>query len=333
MKNLPLLLLLFLCFNCTTKNQTVSIAFGSCNKQYETNVLWKEIAKDKPEIWIWGGDIVYADTDSMPKLKAIYAQQWNQKGYKEFANSVTVLGTWDDHDYGLNDGGLEFYKKDESQQLLLDFLKVPKNDIRRKRKGVYHTKTIQNNQGSIKIIVLDTRYFRTSLTLSKDKNKRYQPNTYGEGTVLGETQWKWLEEELRNSKADFNIVVSSIQLLSNQHGFETWGNFPHEVDKFKKLLQKSKAKRVIVLSGDRHISEFSSTKINGLSYPLIDFTSSGLTHAYTGFTKEENPMRIGNVVSEISFGLLTFDFTSKKVTMQMRGKDNILQQEHIQSYN
>ena len=34
-----------------------------------------------------------------------------------------------------------------------------------------------------------------------------------------------------DSKADFHIIMSSIQVWSNEHGFETWGNFPHEVDK------------------------------------------------------------------------------------------------------
>ena len=333
MKKLALILVVFICISCNQKNEEFVISFGSCNKQYVENVLWAEISKNNPKVWIWGGDNVYSDTDSMPKLRADYKTQWKQKGYKEFANSVDVLATWDDHDYGLNDGGVEFYKKKESQQEFLDFLKVPKNDTRRSQEGIYHSKTYTTNQGSIKVMILDTRYFRTGLTKATEKNKRYQPNTYGKGTVLGEKQWNWLTDELSNSKADFNVIVSSIQLLSYKHGYESWGTFPHEVDKMKSLIKSSYAKGVLVLSGDRHISEFSSTKIEGLNFPLIDFTSSGLTHSYSGFKGEENPDRIGEVVPELSFGILKFDFNAKKITMQMRGKDNILQQEHIQSYN
>ena len=328
-----LILLSTYCLAQEEKTSDFTISFGSCNKQYAENELWEEISKNNPDVWIWGGDVVYADTDNMSKLKKEYKKQWKQNGYQEFANSLTVLGTWDDHDYGLNDGGQEFYKKKESQQLFLDFIKVPKNDKRRKREGVYHSQIFNTKKGSIKVIVLDTRYFRTELTKSPLKNKRYQPNIYGKGSVLGSTQWEWLREELTNSKTSFNIIVSSIQFLSYKHGYESWGNFPHEVDNLKKLIKKSKAKGVIILSGDRHISEFSSTKINGLSYPLIDFTSSGLTHAYTNFSSEENPDRTGNVVSEISFGLLQFNFKTKEVTMQMRGKGNKLQQKHIQKYN
>ncbi|WP_347175403.1 alkaline phosphatase D family protein [Polaribacter uvawellassae] len=333
MKKIIYLLTLFFVFSCNTKNEEFIISFGSCNKQYVENILWQEIAKNNPKVWIWGGDNVYSDTDSMPKLRADYKMQWNQKGYKEFINSVDVLATWDDHDYGLNDGGVEFYKKKESQQEFLDFLKVPKEDARRKQEGVYHTKTYKTKQGSIKVIVLDTRYFRSGLTISEDKTKRYQPNKYGEGTMLGEQQWKWFQNELSNSKADFNVIVSSVQFLSYKHGFESWGTFPHEVDKMKSIIQSSNAKGVLILSGDRHISEFSGTKIEGLEYLLVDFTSSGLTHSYTGFKGEENPDRIGKVVPELSFGILKFDFKANKITMQMRGKDNILQQEYIQSYN
>ena len=158
------------------------------------------------------------------------------------------------------------------------------------------------------------------------------PNVFGNGTILGGTQWKWLKSELENSKADFNIVVSSIQVLAAEHGFETWGNFPHEVEKLKKLIVKSNAKGVLLLSGDRHISEFSKTAVAKLSFPLIDFTSSGLTHAYKGFTNETNKYRVQNVVSEISFGVLKFDFDTHKITMQMRGKDNKLLQELFQVY-
>jgi len=333
MKKLALLFLIFSCFSCTQRNEEFVISFGSCNKQYVENILWPEITKNNPKVWIWGGDNVYSDTDSMPKLRTDYQTQWKQKGYQEFVNSVDVLATWDDHDYGLNDGGEEFHKKKESQQQFLDFLKVPKNDPRRNQEGVYTSKLYKTTQGSIKVIVLDTRYFRTGLTKASDSTKRYQPNTYGEGTILGKQQWNWLTNELKNSNADFNVIVSSIQFISYKHGYESWGTFPHEADRLKKLIKDSKATGVLLISGDRHISEFSSTNIKGLPFPLVDFTSSGLTHSFTGFKGEENPERIGKVVSKLSFGILKFDFKAKKITMQMRGIGNKLQQEHIQSYN
>jgi alkaline phosphatase D len=310
----------------------LTIAFGSCNDHKKENFLWKEIVKHQPNLWIWGGDNTYSDTDNMDTLRRDYQIVLDNKDYQKLRKNTKILGTWDDHDYGLNDGGSEFAAKKESQQAFLDFMAVAKNDKRRQKEGVYYAETIKTKKGNVRIILLDTRYFRSNLTKNTKLKKRFIPNKYGEGTMLGEAQWTWLEKELNTSNADFNIIMSSVQLLSNEHGFETWGNMPHEVDKFKKLVQTSKAKGVLVLSGDRHISEFSKTTIEGVNYPLIDFTSSGLTHAYTAYTFENNPFRVGKVVPKISYGLLLIDFNKKEITMQIRGKEDALLGEFKQAY-
>ena len=60
-------------------------------------------------------DNIYSDTEDMDKMKRDYDQQINQEGYSEITNQFKVLGTWDDHDYGLNDGGEEYEMKAESK--------------------------------------------------------------------------------------------------------------------------------------------------------------------------------------------------------------------------
>ncbi|MDO1514232.1 alkaline phosphatase D family protein [Maribacter confluentis] len=301
-----------------------TLAFGSCNKTELPNLLWDDIVDSKPNVWIWGGDNIYADTDDMSLLRAMYDAQQAVPGYSKLVNVTEVLGTWDDHDYGLNDGGLEYTSKDKSQQEFWNFMRVPMQSPLRTQKGVFRTKDFNMDQGSIKIIILDTRYFRTPLTPDHETKKRIKPNEYGIGTILGEGQWVWLENELLHSKADFNIIVSSIQFLSREHGFETWGNFPHEVDRLEQTIVKSKAKGVVLLSGDRHISEFSRKSLDGMEYPLIDFTSSGLTHTYRGFTGEPNPYRVGKVIFTESFGLLNFNFKAKKIDFQIVGDGGVV---------
>lgn len=322
------LLLLVLFAGCKSSSELANsetdfvIAFGSCNNQKLENKLWPAVLKNNPNLWVWGGDNIYSDTYDMDKMAMDYKIQKEDKAYASLVNSTRVLGTWDDHDYGLNDGGEDYEMRKESQQLFLDFFDVPKNDPRREREGVYHSELFETENGSIKVIILDTRYFRTALTKSETQKKRFQPNTYGEGTILGEEQWQWLESELKNSRANFNVIVSSIQLLSGEHGFETWANLPHEQDKLYNLIKSSKANGVLVLSGDRHISEFSKKEFKGLKYPIIDFTSSGLTHVYSSFSGEPNQYRIGDVISEISFGVVRFNFKTKSVLMSMHDESN-----------
>lgn len=313
-------------------NKELVIAFGSCNDQKLENVLWDDVLENNPHVWIWGGDNIYSDPYNKYKMIGDYDRQSRDPEYRKLMKSADIIGVWDDHDYGLNDGGEEFEFKQESQKLFFDFLDEPKSSPVRTQKGIYKTKTYKSAAGSVKVYLLDTRYFRTPLTKDFGSSKRYMPNAYGDGTILGMAQWKWLEDELKNSTADFNIIVSSIQVLSNKHGFETWGNFPHEVDKLFRIIEHNKPKGLIILSGDRHISEFSKVNINGLGYPVYDFTSSGLNKAYTNFTGEENPYREGEVISKNNFGLLTLNLETKQATMQIMGNGNLVLEKVNQVY-
>ena len=309
-----------------------TLAFGSCNNQNIKNTMWKEIIKNNPDIFVWGGDIIYSDTYDMRLMKANYKVQKNDSAYQDFIKRIPVFGTWDDHDYGINDGGLEYTKKDSVQKLFLDFFDVDSLDQRREQKGVYFSKKFKIDTTYINLIVLDTRYFRSSLTKDSTGLKRYIPNNYGNGTMLGEIQWKWLENELNNSNASFNIIVSSVQFLSFEHGFESWGNMPQEVDKMKDLISNSKAKGVIILSGDRHIAEISKDTIPQVEYPLIDITASGLTHSYSSFSGEENKYRIGDVAFDKNFGILKIDLKNNSVDMEIRGENNELYETYTQKY-
>lgn len=342
MKNIGLTLFLLTgLINCKTTVNTgeekagstlFTVAFGSCNKLTLENLLWDDISAENPDLWIWGGDIVYADTEDISVIQGKYEALYTTKGYRRLRKKVPVIGTWDDHDYGLNDGGEANPIKRLSQQAFLDFMGVRQDHPRRMREGIYSAHEYEVPNGAIKVIVLDTRYFRTSLTPDKGTDTPYKPNAYGEGTMLGEVQWRWLEEQLLHSQADFNVIVSSIQVLSDKHGFESWGNFPHERDRLIKLLGTSGAKGVLILSGDRHISEFSKTLPDGLDYPLIEFTSSGLTHVYSDFHGELNPYRVGQVVATQSFGLIQFDIQSREVIFRMIGDDGVRLGELHQTY-
>ena len=333
---LTVVFLLTACANHRVDKPSFTLAFGSCNNNHIEKNLWQEIQANNPDVWVWGGDIIYADNpdNDMSIIRSDYEKLKQSPAYKKFSQSNTIIGSWDDHDYGMNDGGVEFDKKQESQQLFLDFMGVVKDDKRRKQEGIYTSYDYAVGKHSIKIIILDTRYFRSSLTkdLNPAPDKRYLPNTYGEGTMLGAKQWQWLERELKQSNAEFNVILSSIQVLSPLHGFEKWVNMPHELDKLENLIKSSQAQSVILLSGDRHISEIAKKNINGLDYPLIDFTSSGLNRALNFEKNEPNPYRVGNNVVVDSFGLLHFDFENHRVVMEIRGEQNKLLKRFEQLY-
>ena len=45
--------------------------------------------------------------------------------------NTKIIGVWDDHDMGKNDGGSEFAFKDRNRDIFLDFIGEPKDSERR----------------------------------------------------------------------------------------------------------------------------------------------------------------------------------------------------------
>ncbi|MFO7743911.1 MAG: alkaline phosphatase D family protein [Psychroflexus sp.] len=311
----------------STKNeQTASfrIALGSCNRQDMSQEFWSTIEKDSADIFIWGGDNIYADTPDMKLMEAKYDTLKNNNYYQSFVNQLPygTIGVWDDHDYGKNDAGKEWKYRDEAKSLFMDFFDVDSSHAMASRGGTYQSEVVEIGEKSIKFYLLDTRYFRDGLKEAEESNKRYQPHKSSDSTLLGSEQWKWLEQEFKNSESDFNIIVSSIQFLSSEHGFETWGNFPHEVEKMETLLKKYQLDNILMLSGDRHISEFSQKQVEALDYPLTDFTSSGLTHSYTSYDGEPNQYRIGEVTAETSYGIVDLDLIEEKADLKIKSTED-----------
>jgi alkaline phosphatase D len=307
------------------------IAFGSCTRQMQDAPLLNTIVSAKPDLFLMLGDTVYPDIndeataliepwpseETLPRIRQVYAQMAAKPEYRNLKNSVPMLAVWDDHDYGINDGSGDFIYKDESQQLFLDFFDEPADSQRRKTPGIYDVKTYGPQGQRVQVILLDTRYFRTPPTpdtRSEAEKKalniagRYAASDDPDATVLGETQWRWLEEQLRQP-AELRLLVSSYPLVPTELGRDAWGNFPRERQRLFDLIKTTKANGVIVLSGDVHFSEISKTAEG--PYPLYDFTSSALAAPSSGNENFVNSYRISPTYAEVNYGLVKVDWQAQ----------------------
>ena len=303
-----------------------TIVFGSCNKHNKAQPLWKEIVKHKPNVWIWLGDSVYGDTEDMELLKSKYIAQKNHVEYQKLYHSnCDIIGTWDDHDYGVNDGGKEYAKKEESKQLLFDFLDVSPSDQSRQRPGASSSFVYGPKNRQVKVLLLDARSFRDPL--KKNLLNHNIPNETGD--ILGEEQWAWLEAELKNSTAQIHLIGSGIQFLPDEHRFEKWANFPKARKRLLDLLSEYQIPSVILLSGDRHIGEICKYENTESNQVLYEVTSSGLTHSYKGNNSEPNRYRQGNMVNDLNFGLITIDWKVEppNISLQLRSENNVVKEE------
>eukprot|EP01122_Echinamoeba_exundans_P010374 TRINITY_DN3875_c0_g1_i1.p1 TRINITY_DN3875_c0_g1~~TRINITY_DN3875_c0_g1_i1.p1 ORF type:complete len:449 (+),score=53.48 TRINITY_DN3875_c0_g1_i1:34-1380(+) len=285
--------------------KTTKIAFGSCNDvlkwdksiQRDSNdpsmnaTVWlSTVTQWHPELFIWLGDVVYADRRSVPffwdpaepeGMSSMYRQMKSHPSYQSLLSTVNkVIGVWDDHDYGKNDGGAEYQSKDAAKQIYLDFIDEPAQSSRRTQHGgIYASYTIGQPGRRIKIILLDVRFGKVG--------------SYGSGDILAAEQWEWLENELRDDDWQLLLVGSGIQVLPVRKPIqEKWGTYPESRTRLMNMIHRATAprseggrhRRVVLLSGDVHYGEFLISPSKCVpSYEkyanVYEMTSSGLTHS------------------------------------------------------
>lgn len=292
------------------------IAFGSCNKPHIETPIWDLVAQRNPSAFIFLGDIIYGDMKStlpifketnISHIRSLYDKQWQ---IPEFANLVQqmqfddngnanplkddkgnpvfpLMGIYDDHDYGLNDGDKTLSFRSESKQAVLDFLRVPEDDPRRNHFGAYGSHLIdfarsplaQNPEVSQKVMVilLDLRFNKDPYNVGLTK-----------GGFLGREQIEWLDSLLKKSSADAHVIVSTLQVMPEKKTLihdisEYWARFPVARQQLLKILKKHKLKAPILVSGDVHYAELSEANC-GLGKRMVEVTSSGITHSWGGIT-------------------------------------------------
>ena len=308
--SLCLLSLLANCAVVTAAEPVEKILFGSCIKQDQPIPILKHMADENADAVIFLGDNIYADTEDMDVMQEKYQRLGENPDFQRLRQGTRTLATWDDHDYGVNDGGADYPQRENAQKLFLDFWKDSKDSPRRKRAGVYDAAVLGPVGQRVQIILLDTRYFRSPLKRSEERRVGgwYMADDDPAKTMLGAEQWAWLEGQL-SQPAEIRIIASSIQCVADAAGQETWSNLPHERKRLFSLIKQTSANGVFLISGDRHWSEF-SLQADVLPYPLYDFTSSSLNQIHPRGTPTENRYRSNQqTYHRENFGRISIDWT------------------------
>lgn len=312
------------------------IAFGSCLHQGRPQPIWRAIIAAHPQLMVMTGDNVYGSSPraDIADLTAAYAGAATNAEFNAARAAVPMLAIWDDHDFGRNDGGGDYPLKAEAADAFLAFW-GPLPD-RPADGGLYHSRSYGPSGQRVQIILLDTRSFRSAL---KPKSAafphwgRYEPDPEPAKTMLGETQWRWLKAQL-SQPADVRILVSSIQVLAEGHGFERWGNLPSERARLLRLVEHS-AGRTVLISGDRHYAAFYSLSlppepvISGTGRNLqppeptfVEMTASAMNMA-SGRRAEDArmPPLISDLVAVDNFGLVAINWDARMLNLSLHGTD------------
>ena len=298
------------------------ILFGSCSHQNKPITILDAVHADEPDLFVFLGDNIYGDTEDMQELADKYNKLGKKKRFQRFRATTPAIAIWDDHDYGQNDAGKEYPMKEESREIMLDFWGEPSDSPRRSRKTGINTSYFFGDEiQNVHIIMPDLRWNRPPLShVSQEqyenelKAKKMGPYLQHQNTkisMLGEQQWRWLEQELLKP-AKIKIIASSLQLIPMFTGWESWANFPHDRNRLLKFIEEHQINGVVIISGDTHWGELSKVELeldeNAFvkTYPLWEITSSGLSEEWKDVSP--NKYRVNGYTAEVNYGFIEIDW-------------------------
>ena len=247
---------------CAAQSATVQrVAMAGCHRQDQPAPAMYRYVQAKPDLMIWMGDNVYADTpDDISHIEKCYGLLAGQPAFAELREKVPFAVIWDDHDFGMDNEGKGYALKAESHALFRRFWKL-EAEIPADRDGIYHARYFGEGDQRLQLILLDGRFNRDDEGDTSD--------------TLGARQWEWLASELRKP-ARLRLVANGYQfLLDRESRFETWSKFPKAQQRLFTLIRETKAEGVIFLAGDQHYGEVSRLP-KAIGYDAIEFMFCGI---------------------------------------------------------
>ncbi|NIA29592.1 MAG: alkaline phosphatase [Actinobacteria bacterium] len=274
--------------------------------------MWNTILAQHPQFFLLLGDNVYIDHPERPATQQFcYYRIQSRPEYRRFTGNTPVYAIWDDHDFTFNDGvGSPFVNKPAWKMNVWRLFKNQWNNPFYGGGEEHPGCWFDFPYGDVEFIMLDCRYYRE------------QPKGNPAASMLGKFQKQWLFSKLKNSKATFKVIASSVPWAKGTKpgSLDTWDGHPREREEIFKFIENNKIEGVILLSADRHRSD--AWKIERPEgYDFYEFESSKLTNIHT---HKIMPGAIFGYNKKCSFGQLYFDTTkdNPQVTYRIFSIDN-----------
>lgn len=294
------------------------IAVGSCLDQSKPQPIWSDILAKAPQLMLMAGDNVYGDmrAGNPADLAEAYRIQAVQPELAVARARMPFLAIWDDHDYGQNDGGAEFRQRPAAARMFHAFWQT--TPLRPLDDGIYHGRIYGPPGRRVQILMLDVRSHRSPLRPKSPGFPyagRYEPDGDAAKTMLGAAQWAWLEAELAKP-AEIRLIVSGVQVTAEGHGWERWGNFPHERERLVALLARTEGATVLI-SGDRHAGSLYRSQAG--DRVLYELTSSALNRPIGAASDTPMPPLISRLVNQENFGIVAIDWAGQTMSLSLHG--------------
>ena len=279
--------------SCTYINQDGTDREGG--RPYGNNYhIFESIYEKQPDIMLWLGDNVYYRENEFESREGLIARWTHDRQTPEMrplmASSINYA-TWDDHDYGPNNIGRNYWLKEEATEVFNLMWGNPSAGLP-ETSGIFTFA----NWGDANIYLLDNRTYLTPSDSS--------PEAFGQAKeLLGKEQADWLIDHLawnqsqsahdgKSYPARFNLVVMGSPILSQSSNPDNYRNFPKEWKYLMDRIAAEEIRGVVFLSGDIHFGEVNQIvhTWENKSTTLYEVTSSPLTAGVSSMGKN-NPAR------------------------------------------
>lgn len=314
----------------TEKIYDFSVATGSCaclrdkssrakKSMYDAAsgyMIYKNMAKQKPNYMLWLGDNIYLRNGEWKSFEGIcyrYTHTRSLPQMQDLLRNTHHFATWDDHDYGANNGNFQSKSKDFALQGFQTFWANPSSHPQNET-GIYYDYKI----GDAHFFMTDDRCFRSPDTLPDNENKAF----------LGKIQLDWLLSNLEKSESTFKLVAIGTQFLNpNMHTRKEgyWKQYRTEAQYLLNEIKRRKILGVLFLTGDVHYTMLSKLE-NQDFYPFYDLTVSALTSIQNPCFGTKNPWKVkGTFVWEHNFAMLKFkgNGENRRIEIENRNKFGI----------
>ena len=280
-----------------------SVGFGSCayineeggydrlnGRPYgDAYQIFEKIYEVDPDVFIWLGDNVYYREPDWTSRTGMIHRWTHDRSIPElrpFLANIPSYAIWDDHDYGPNDIGRDFWHKKLATEVFGIFNGNPTAGLP-ELPGIFSYFA----WGDVHFYLLDNRTYRTVAKLN--------PEPFGyEEQQLGKAQIDWLVESMKQNRnqsessypCTFHVVAIGNQVLSPFPG-DSLQRWEKEWQYLFDRLVAEEIHNVIFISGDVHFAEVSRMEYKGMAF--WDVTSSPLTAGpWAGSDASDNPYRV-----------------------------------------
>ena len=261
------------------------LAITSCMKIGKPQGSWNILLEEQPDLHLTVGDTHYADTTNPTVQLEHHLTYRREKEFAKVLQQVPIYAIWDDHDFGPNDSDGTAKGKEFSLAGWKQAWPNPPSGTS-DTPGAF----FKFSRGDVDFFVVDGRYHRSPSRSPDDDKKR----------MLGDAQFAWLLEGLKNSKAKFKIIASGSVLDHSKS--DGWRIFTFSRHRLFDAIKKEKISGVMYIGGDIHKSlVWQHHESDRVGYPMIEIISSGVTNG-----------------KDLSFATIDFDTTVDDPTARVR---------------